>query len=474
MSNIDVRHYRNLKEEFGRVCKRVLKENLTTNPIKHREYLTDLATAYNAIISYIADFYDSFDAQTKEDFRTEWIAFRDKILRVYGKLNVSIHPPKHFFTPLVIADILRNYDENSASDVNTVQNTTETSTSIQLRPIDSVENKGTQTHTREEKESDSSDTEFFYDFEQIFYTDMAPPEPMSKVDFLAIAGRTINHNYDGDPLGLAAFINSVGLLKEFTDANLNNIFLRFVKSKLVGKALESIPANPASVDEIIRALEEQIRPDNSKVVAGRLLALRPDKTKMVEFSDQAEKLAEALQRSLIIEGISQTKAREMSIEKTVEVCRGAARSDLVKSILASTKFESPKEVIAKYVVESSTEEREKQILAFKSYQKQNRGHRGSRSNYNGNGRGKYNNGNGNGYNRGRNNRSNKNYQNNGNGRNYGNNNYNGRGNNYNDNNRGRNNYNGGNRNNNDNDRNVRYAENCDAPQLQLGEAQNRN
>lgn len=353
----------------------------------------------------------------------------------------------------MIADILRNYDEN-----NTVGNTPETAASIQLRPIDSVENKGTQTHTREEKESDSSDTEFFYDFEQIFYTDMAPPEPMSKVDFLAIAGRTINHNYDGDPLGLAAFINSVGLLKEFTDANLNNIFLRFVKSKLVGKALESIPANPASVDEIIKALEEQIRPDNSKVVAGRLLALRPDKTKMVEFSDQAEKLAEALQRSLIIEGISQTKAREMSIEKTVEVCRGAARSDLVKSILASTKFDSPKEVIAKYVVESSTE-REKQILAFKSYQKQNRGHRGNRSNYNGNG---------NNNNRGRYNRSNKNYQNNGNGRNYGNNNYN-------DNNRGRNNYNGGNRNNNnDNDRNVRYAENCDAPQLQLGEAQNRN
>lgn len=34
--------------------------------------------------------------------------------------------------------------------------------------------------------------------------------------------------------------------------------------------------------------------------------------------------------------------------------------------MAATKFESPKEVVAKYVVESNTEEKEKQIFQFKA------------------------------------------------------------------------------------------------------------
>lgn len=418
--NIDLQHYGTLKEEFRRVCKRVLKTNLTANASKHEEYLTDLVLAYNAIIAYVSDFYENFADNRQEAYKKEWIYFRDKILLVFGKLNISHEPPTDFFILLEIDNILHNYRENNPEVTNE--------------------------------------------------TTMA----LTSVDFIRIAAQTINHNYDGNPLGLNSFINSVKLLQELSNDNVRGIFVRFVKSKLEGKALETIPENANDVDEIIAALKNQIRPDNSKVIAGRLLALKPDRAKLVEFSEQAEKLADALQRSLIIEGISQAKAGEMSIEKTVEVCRSAARSDLVKSVLASTKFESPKEVIAKYIVESSTEEREKQILAYRAYQKQNK--RGNRYNGNNNNqtanRGRNNNRNGNGGrnnrygNGGRNNYNNNSQNRNGNGRNG-----------YNENNRGRNqsyNNNGGNRSNNDNNRNVRYTENCEAPQLQLGEAQNRN
>lgn len=496
MSSIDVQRYKNLREEFLKVCKRVLKENLTTNQTKHREYLNDLVLAYNEIISYVAGFYDTLDASSKDNFRENWIYFGEKVSAVYKKLNVSLGVPRELFTLLLIDDILQNYDENntpctaqstfSDSKTNsistelkpeTVQATSSKSNILNSQqPISSptrkqIRNRATQTVLHSSgSQSDLSDTETFYELENFFETNMA----ITKLEFLSLASRTINHNYDGNPLGLEAFINSVELLKEFSNNDVATTFLRFVKSKLEGKALESISAQADSVDEIIAALRQQIQPDNSKVVAGRLLALKPDRSKLVEFTEQAEKLAEALQRSLIIEGMSQAKAREMSIEKTVEVCRGAARSDLVKSVLASTKFESPKEVIAKYVVESSTEEREKQILAFKSYQKHNK--RTGRYNNNG-GRGRYNNddrGRQNNNGRGRNGRfgnGGRNNYNNGNNRNFNN-----GGNNYGNNGRGRNNFgnNGGYRSNNDNNRNVRYAENCDAPQVQLGEVQNRN
>lgn len=189
---------------------------------------------------------------------------------------------------------------------------------------------------------------------------------MTNIEFLALASKTLNKNYDGNPLALSAFITSIELLKEVVPNNLGRMFTKFVESKLEGKARDSIPQNPANVDEIIEALKQQIKPDNSKVVAGRLLALRPDRAKMSDFTEQAELLADSLQSSLIIEGITLTKAREMSIERTVELCRNATRSDLVKSILAATKFESPKEVVAIYVIEANTEEKEKQIFQFKA------------------------------------------------------------------------------------------------------------
>lgn len=269
------------------------------------------------------------------------------------------------------------------------------------------------------------------------------------------------HKYDGDPLELEAFINSVELVKELAGNNHGNLFLQLVKSKLTKKAIEAMPKDAVNVDQIINGLKDNIKPDNSKVLAGRLLALRADKSKLTEFSDQAQELAEALQRSLIIEGIPQNKAREMTIERTVELCRNAARSDLVKSVLASANFNTPQEVVSKFIVEANTDEKEKQILSIKSY------------NNNRNNKNKYNN-----YQNNNNYRGKKRYNNNNNGNNsrqY-NNNYNQNRNN--NNNRGRRNYNNYNNNNNRNynndQRNVRYAENWDVPQLALGDVQNQN
>lgn len=115
--------------------------------------------------------------------------------------------------------------------------------------------------------------------------------------------KTINRNYAGDPLALNAFINSVELLSDFATEALKPIFVRFIKSKLEGKAHECIPPDADSSDVIIESLKAQIKPDNSKVIAGRMLALEPDRFKLIEFSTQMEALADALQRSLIIEGI---------------------------------------------------------------------------------------------------------------------------------------------------------------------------
>ncbi|XP_017465140.1 PREDICTED: uncharacterized protein DDB_G0283697-like [Rhagoletis zephyria] len=56
----------------------------------------------------------------------------------------------------------------------------------------------------------------------------------------------------------------------------------------------------------------------------------------------------------------------MNVEQTVNVCRLNAKSDLVKSILASTTFSDSKDVVAKLIVEQNNEVKERQVLAFRT------------------------------------------------------------------------------------------------------------
>lgn len=93
-----------------------------------------------------------------------------------------------------------------------------------------------------------------------------------------------------------------------------------------------------------------------------MLSLKLNKGNSAEFASEAEKFAEALQRSLVIEGISLEKAKQMTVEKTTEMCRQLARTDLAKAVLASTAFNDSREVVAKLIDEQNSQEKEKKIV----------------------------------------------------------------------------------------------------------------
>lgn len=243
--------------------------------------------------------------------------------------------------------------------------------------------------------------------------------PLTETDFLRIAGQTIARNFSGDPLALQAFINSINLLKRIAnDGNHHELLKEFLLTKLEAKALESISAQVQGVDEIVTALRGAIRPDSSKVIAGRMAALRVRQGNYEEFTTKVEELADGLRRALVVEGISAEKAREMTVDKTVELCSASTKSSLVKSVLASTPFKDPSKVVAKLVVQSANEEKKAQILAFRANRGRptNRYNRNFRGNHNNNRNGNRNR-NYNGYNGGNGDNSNRNgYRGNGNGR----------------------------------------------------------
>lgn len=417
--------YQELKKEFQTVKKRIVKTKISKNTNKLNEYRRDIIATHDAIVSHVSGFIHTLRSTDKEYYRNELLYIRDKTIECFGRLRLKIVVSKNLLALVSEGKITNSDSSDESNSDQDISNTTIYADAGETSLIDTEDENNSSTQS----ESDEGN--------------MA----MTVVEFLRISAQTINRNYDGDPLALDAFINSIELLEELATRELQTTFLKFIKSKLEGKALESIPADVANVAGIKAALREQIKPDSSKVIAGRMLALRVDRSKMVDFTQQAELLSEALQRSLIVEGISQAKAREMTIEKAVEVCRNASRSDLVKSVLAATPFTAPKEVIAKFVVESATEYKEKQILAYRQTQR-----RGNNNNQRGrgskNGRNFQNNNRSNGYNGG--------YNNNGNYRGRGNNQGRGRGNG-----RGRGGYN--NQNNGYQEHYVRYTENAGGP-----------
>lgn len=387
MSRFSATKFKELKDAFLRVTKRVLKKEISKNPEKIAEYKRDLKDTYNAIVIYIGENYSSLHVDNKDIIRKEITFIRYKLLRCFGKLGCNSELSEN-----LLREISGDFEDEDLGNGSDLEETEENMT--------------------------------------------------TQIDMLRLYAQTINKNYAGDHLGLQSFVNSIELLKLMTsDAN-TNILKQFILSKLEGKALESVPTNPGTIDDIVNALKQSLKPDNSKVIAGKMMALRTDKHTLQDYTKQAEDLADALRRSLIVEGIPQEKAKELVIEQTVEMCRESAKTDLVKSIIASTSFADPKEVVARLIIETGKESKGKQVLAFRSNQNNGNYYR-KRGNFNRNNNPRY-----------RSNYSNNNANRQFN-RSYNNNNFRG--------NRRTNYNNDRRRSNNQNDRNIRFAENSDAP-----------
>lgn len=235
-------------------------------------------------------------------------------------------------------------------------------------------------------------------------------------EYISNVSRIIKNPFNGDSTEVDAFIASIELADSASAVNDQPNLVKFIRTKLTGPAVDYVPATTATAADAVRLIRDKVKGDNTQVVMGRLLALRSDKNSLQKFQEQAEELAEKLKKSYINDGIPHDVANKMTIDKTVEMCRLSARTPLVKSVLASTKFDEPKEVLAKFITEAATENTEVKILSFRN-NNNNRGNRQYNNRGQFNNRGGYNRGNfNNNRNYGYNNQNNHNNFNRGRGR----------------------------------------------------------
>lgn len=386
----ETQQYETLKENFRSIIKRIFKKDLSKNTLTLKRYETDLIEVYNSIAKYIDECYDSATPDETHKFKEEILYVREKTLLCFGKLNLDYTLPSDLYEQLNVTFLRdRTLTDDEDTDTESVMSNSdgqqENLLGFTLKPtsvsetasVSDIQNKTQQenqiTNGSTDNSANTSTTNSRSNSQENLYEEQAKMAQKENREFLRFAASTINRNYAGDPLALKSFINAVDLLKSATEETQTDLLRKFVISRLEGKALECVKTT-GTLDEIVKNLEDSIKPDSSKVVEGKIMSLRYNRSQASEFSDEASKLADALQRSLVIEGYSLDKAKEITLERTVEMCRQNARNEGVKSIIASKDFKDPRDVVAKLIIEQTGQEKEKQILFYNKggYQKQNK------------------------------------------------------------------------------------------------------
>lgn len=414
--------YDNLKKKFGDVYKKILNykpnnkdgRKLPSDPIQKAErvnvYKTELVTSYNAYVSFVDKGYTQLQSKSKLNVRERLQTFKRNVLEALTVLELFVDLPTDF-EPIDIDTVISNKSvvevEQSQifvrpCDLTAGPSTSDDSVEPNLNQSSQQDNFPTQplnlrTTDNFEHESDNdllSDTDNFTgNSPDGIENDWLNTEKMERPQFLSLMAANIPQNYAGDPMALRPFIASIDYLYELADSDaLKTLLKKFILTKLEGLAAEIVPAEPASVKAIVGALSAKIKPENSKVIEGRMMALRADRGNLQDYAKKVEELSDSFRRALVADGIPLAKAEEMTIDKTIDLCRANAQNQVVKAVLASTKFETPKEVVAKFVVESNTSRQEAQVLSYQRFQNRNHGRR------NGNGNGNFRgNGQNNGY-----------------------------------------------------------------------------
>lgn len=393
-------------KDFHRECDRLRERKgskLSTNPIKIKEYKEGLVRTYNDIVIFINAEHSRLPLESKFDVLTKLNGCLNQLKQAFQRLNFSyefgkdIHAQIDITKITEISDISSDLSGNlpSTSNLGTVSTQSETENDSEGESIVgnniSARNQTFPPHTdntgiKEKELVEETDTNLgdFSDISEQTQHNTIDMAPQSAAEFIKLANATINYRFDGDPDLLDGFIDGLELLKELVENENKKVFIKFVMTRLEGEARGLFKEAPNDIDIIINRLKEKIAFEPSKVIEGKFLALRADRSSLLKFSDLAKELASKYNRSLVREGFSIDKAKEITVEKTVEMCRKSAKSDTVKAVLAASSFNEPEEVIAKMIVEINNLKNDKPHASYAHKYNNNHNKNGNFRNSNGN------------------------------------------------------------------------------------------
>lgn len=385
--------YEQLKKEFYNRAEAILiikrDPARSLNPNNVDKYKTELIRDWNEFVKYVLTVFEAQNESTKGALRNSFDeSYKPRLIEALHFIGFHVELEKKEIRAIENDELVAyneersdtSEDENATDKLNqTAKNATDTEL---LEVNDFGPNRYVPMTHRNPRSNVDFDALYSLDPARIAanrtrYAQTNPVQArnynahtqnglVSDIDFYNLCARTFSDVYAGDPLALRPFIHQIVMVQNRCQTyEHENILRDFIMAHVKGIAADFLPIEPVSVDEIKQILLDKIKPENSKVVKGRMMALKADRNNLSEFTKKVEQLSDHLKRSLILEKVPLEKANEMVVEDTIELCRSNTGSVLVKAGLIGNKFRNPKEVVAKFIIESRKVIEENQILSFR-------------------------------------------------------------------------------------------------------------
>lgn len=182
----------------------------------------------------------------------------------------------------------------------------------------------------------------------------------------------IVQTYDGSHDGLNAFVDSANLLKEFTKPDNYPLAIKFLRTRLTGKARLGLPNELATIDALVENVKsrcaETITPEN---VLSKLKATQ-QKGDANKFCNDVDSLCNQLCATYIESGVPNNVAKRMATKAGVEALTAGVTNSETKIILKAGNFDDVKQAIQKVVENSTSSSNATQILAFRNTERPER------------------------------------------------------------------------------------------------------
>lgn len=176
--------------------------------------------------------------------------------------------------------------------------------------------------------------------------------------------------YDGSPESIDAFVDSANLLDEITEQNYKATAIKFLKTRLTGRARLGLGNNHASIADLVKEVQQKCeQKSSSEEVIAKLNAIREkDHDKICDLVDN---LTNKLSAVYLADKVPADVAQKMATKHGVDTLMKKISNHDVKIILKAGSFNTIQQAIQK-VRENSSSDVPPQILSFRT---SNRGRR---------------------------------------------------------------------------------------------------
>lgn len=187
--------------------------------------------------------------------------------------------------------------------------------------------------------------------------------------------------YDGAAAGLDAFIDSAKLLGELIQPTHMAMAVKFIKTRLSGKARSGLPDTIVTIDALVDHVrtrcQDTATPDS---IVAQLNTLR-QRGPITSFCEEIENLCSKLEKVYVSQKVPEEVAKTMTTRAGVNALIKGVTASETKLILKAGNYSSIKDALKK-AQECANDVSTTQVFTIKS--KQHTGRQDNRSNFRGN------------------------------------------------------------------------------------------